>query len=93
MKQTNTERPTARPAGEGFEVAKHPLGIVATLLGKDQNGDHEGNDTGECPENSSSLSAELATRRFHKFIKRGWMMKGKTISPAFEPAVKGRKSR
>lgn len=62
MKQTNTERPTARPAGEGLKVAKHPLGIVSAFLGKDQNGDHEGNDTGECPENCGSLSAELASR-------------------------------
>lgn len=93
MKQANTERPSARPAGEGFKVAKHPFGIVSTLLGKDQNGDHEGNDTGECPENSSSLSAELAIRPSPRFIKQGWMKDKTIISPAFEPTIKGKKRR
>jgi hypothetical protein len=61
MKQTNAERPTARPAREGLEMAEYPLGIVSAVLGEDQNGDHDSNDTGECPENSGSLVAELAT--------------------------------
>lgn len=74
MKQANTERPAAGPAGEGFKVAKHPFGIVSAFLGKDQNGDHKGNDAGECPENCGSLSAELASRHL-----RG--QRAMTISP------------
>lgn len=68
MEQTDTERPATRPARERFEVTKHPFGVISALLGKHQNGDHEGNDTGECPENSGSLPVELTLRHLQKII-------------------------
>lgn len=98
MKQTNAEGPTAGPAGEGLEMAKHPLGLVSAVLGEDQNGDQNGNDTSECPKNSSSLTrAKLADCHPNRNLPskrdcaKGKMKNGKTYIQPWKPLVAKRR--
>lgn len=55
MEQTNHERPSMWPTGLSLEMSKDPFGIMAAVLGKSQNGDDDGEDTGKGPEDGSGL--------------------------------------
>lgn len=66
VKETDAERPSIGPSGVGLEVGEDVFGIVTAVLGNNENGDDEGEDTSKCPENSGGLSHEkFSTLSFH----------------------------
>ena len=61
VQKTDAERPAIGPARVGLEVAEDVLGVVAAVLGEDEDRDHDGDDTGKGPEDGSGLGgARLA---------------------------------
>lgn len=55
MEQTDTEGPAIGPSGRGLEVGEDVLGVVTTVLSNGQDGDHDGNETSQGPEDGNSL--------------------------------------
>lgn len=55
MEQTDTEGPAIGPSGRGLEVGEDVLGVVAAVLSNGQDGDHDGNEASQGPEDGNSL--------------------------------------
>lgn len=70
VKETDAERPSIGPSGVGLEVGEDVFGIVTAVLGNDEDGDDDGEDTSECPEDSGGLSHEkFSILSFHTTIQ------------------------
>lgn len=55
MEEADHKGPAAGPAGGGFKVAEDIGTGVAAGFGHDENGNGDGDDTGKCPKDGSSL--------------------------------------
>lgn len=56
MQKADHERPALGPARVGLKVGEDVFGIMAAVLGNDEDGDDNGEDTGKGPENGSGLN-------------------------------------
>lgn len=55
MEKTDAKGPAIGPPRAGLKVSEDELGVMATILRDGEDGDHDGNDAGKCPENGTSL--------------------------------------
>jgi hypothetical protein len=55
LQETNTKGPAIGPSSLGLKVAKHPLGVLAAVLGNDQQTNIDGDYTSKGPENGKRL--------------------------------------
>lgn len=63
MQQTNTEGPALGPARAHFEVGKDEFSITSAILGKDQNGDDNSQQTSKSPKDGSSLFTNFPSQQ------------------------------
>jgi hypothetical protein len=59
VEQADAERPAGGPPGRDFEAAKSKIGMAPALLGNGEDGDKDGEETGEGPKNGEGLEASL----------------------------------